>query len=294
MSANTAVSPRARTPPPADVRAASLRAVYTIWYRDILKFGRDRWRLVGTLAQPLLFLVVFGSGVSSTLSGGSGAPTARGGLSYTQFIYPGIIGMAAIFTAMLGGMSIIWDREFGFLKEVLVAPIDRASIALGKTLGSTTQAMAQSLIMLVLAPFVGVGLGPLTLLRLLPLIFLLAFALSAFGVALASLIRSMQAFQLVMNLLMMPIFFLSGALFSLGGLPGWLAVLTHLDPAAYGIDPLRRVILSDAGLSGHAVDQLGLSVNGHVLAIPVEAAILGAFGCVMLATAVVRMKQRGQ
>ncbi len=161
MSVKTAAQGTRQSAPavePIDTRLASLRAIYIIWYRDILRYWRDRWRLVASLAQPLLFLVVFGSGLSSALGRGSLFGTA-GGFSYIQFVYPGIIGMAILFTAIFGAMSIVWDREFGFLKEVLVAPIDRSAVAIGKALGSTTQAMIQGLILLVLAPFVGIKLN---------------------------------------------------------------------------------------------------------------------------------------
>ena len=278
-------------PEPIDTRAASLRAVYIIWYRDILRYWRDRWRLVASLAQPLLFLVVFGSGLSSSLGGGS-LFGSRAGLSYIQFMYPGIIGMSILFTAIFGAMSIVWDREFGFLKEVLVAPIDRWAVAIGKSLGGATQAMIQGLILLVLAPFVGVKLGLLTIIAIIPLAFVLAFALSAFGVMLASMMKSMQGFQVVMNFLMMPMFFLSGALFPLANLPGWMTVLTRADPASYGIDPLRRVVLSDSGLPSAAIDRLGLTINGQVLPIPLEAGIMLAFGAVMLGVAVVMFQRR--
>jgi ABC-2 type transport system permease protein len=277
---------------PVDTRLASLRAIYIIWYRDILRYWRDRWRLGTSLAQPLLFLVVFGSGLSSTLQGSAGFGGA-GNLSYIQFMYPGIIGMAILFTAIFGAMSIVWDREFGFLKEVLVAPIDRSAVAIGKALGGTTQAMIQGLILLVLAPFVGVKLSVLTVLTMIPLAAVLAFGLSSFGVALASSMKSMQGFQVVMNFLMMPMFFLSGALFPLNGLPGWMTVLTRVDPASYGIDPLRRVVLSESGLPSAAIDKLGLTINGQVLSIPLEAGIMLAFGVVMLAIAVVSFKRRG-
>src|SRR5450759_5243601 len=246
----------------ADTRMASLRAIYIIWYRDILRYWRDRWRLVASLAQPLLFLIVFGSGLSSSLKG-SASFGAAGGLSYIQFMYPGIIGMAILFTAIFGAMSIVWDREFGFLKEVLVAPIDRSSVAIGKALGGTTQAMIQGLILLILAPFVGVKLSPLTVLTMVPLAAVLAFGLSSFGVALASTMKSMQGFQVVMNFLMMPMFFLSGALFPLTGLPRWMTVLTRLDPVAYGIAPIRSVVLTGAGISPSAVDHLtSITISG--------------------------------
>ena len=292
MSVKVAAAPHASAlPAPADTRMATLRAIYIIWYRDILRYWRDRWRLVASLAQPLLFLVVFGSGLSSSLGGASAFGT-KGGLSYIQFMYPGIIGMAILFTAIFGAMSIVWDREFGFLKEVLVAPIDRYAVAIGKALGGTTQAMIQGLILLVLAPFVGVTLTVPTVFAMIPLAAVLAFGLSAFGVALASTMKSLQGFQVVMNFLMMPMFFLSGALFPLNNLPGWMTVLTRLDPAAYGIDPLRRVVLSASGLPSPVIDRLGLTINGNVLPIALEAGIMLAFGAVMLGIAVVSFQRR--
>ena len=293
MSVETAAAPKVspRAPAPIDTRAASLRAVYIIWYRDILRYWRDRWRLVASLAQPLLFLVVFGSGLSSSLGSG-GVFGSRGGLSYIQFVFPGIIGMSILFTSIFGAMSIVWDREFGFLKEVLVAPIDRWAVAIGKALGGTTQAMIQGLILLVLAPFVGVKLSLLTILEVVPLAFVLAFGLSAFGVMLASMMKSLQGFQVVMNFLMMPMFFLSGALFPLTNLPGWMTFVTRIDPASYGIDPLRRVILSNSGLPSAAIDRLGLTINGQVLPIPLEAGIMLAFGFILLGVAVVMFQRR--
>ena len=293
MSVETAAAPKVapRAPAPIDTRAASLRAIYIIWYRDILRYWRDRWRLVASLAQPLLFLVVFGSGLSSSLGSG-GVFGSRSGLSYIQFVFPGIIGMSILFTAIFGAMSIVWDREFGFLKEVLVAPIDRWAVAIGKALGGTTQAMIQGLILLVLAPLVGVKLSLLTILAIVPLAAVLAFGLSAFGVMLASMMKSLQGFQVVMNFLMMPMFFLSGALFPLTNLPSWMTFLTRIDPASYGIDPLRRVVLSNSGLSSAAIDRLGLTINGHVLPIPLEAGIMFACGIVLLGVAVVMFQRR--
>src|SRR5438128_6961383 len=290
MSVETASKPLMTVPAgPVDTRMASLRAIYIIWYRDILRYWRDRWRLVASLAQPLLFLLVFGSGLSSSLGGAFGRGT---GISYIQFMYPGIIGMSILFTAIFGAMSIVWDREFGFLKELLVAPIDRSAVAIGKALGSTTQAMIQGLILLVLAPFVGVKLNLLTVIELIPLAAVLAFGLSTFGVALASSMKSLQGFQVVMNFLMMPMFFLSGALFPLTNLPGWMTVLTRLDPASYGVDPLRRVVLAESGRSSALVDSFGLTINGQVLPIPLEAGIVLGFGAVMLGIAVVMFQRR--
>jgi ABC-2 type transport system permease protein len=274
----------------------TLRAIYIIWYRDILRFWRDRMRLLGSLAQPLLFLIVFGTGLSSALQGaGGGFGGGAGGgvsLSYTQFIFPGIIGMSILFSAIFGAMSIVWDREFGFLKEVLVAPIDRSAVAIGKALGGATQAMVQGVILLVLAPVVGVKLTVTSVVLVILLSFLLAFSLSSLGVLIASRMKSMQGFQVVMNFLMMPIFFLSGSLFPLQGLPDWMTFLTRIDPASYGMDPLRRVMLDGAGLPAAALDSMSLTIGGTVLPIWLEALILLVFGLVMLAFAVRNFRVR--
>ena len=269
-----------------DTRRATLRAIYIIWYRDVLRYSRDRLRLLASLAQPLLFLLIFGTGLSSSLRGIGGGLGGAPSINYVQFIYPGIIGMAVLFTSIFSAMSIVWDREFGFLKEVLVAPIDRSAIAIGKALGGSTQAMVQGILLLVLAPIVGVSLTPLAVLELIPLIFVLAFALTTLGVVLAAGIKSIQGFQAVINFLMMPIFFLSGALFPLGNLPWWMTGLTRIDPAAYGIDPLRRVILGASGVPAAVTDRLGLTVGGQTLPLMTEVALVLAFGVVMLGIAI--------
>ena len=274
---------------PSAAAVATLRAIYIVWWRDLLRFWRDRWRLGASLAQPLLYLIVFGTGLGSALRGAGGGAF---GTSYQQFLYPGVIGMSVVFTAIFGAMSIVWDREFGFLKELLVAPIDRSALAIGKTLGGSTQALLQGAILLVLAPFVGVKLGVLEVIELLIVIFLLAFSLSALGVAIASRMRSMQGFQVVMNFLMMPIFFLSGALFPLVGLPAWMTVLTRLDPAAYGMDPLRRIALSGSGMPAAVLDRIGITVFGQTLGMLSELAVLVAFGLAMLAVAVLNFRRR--
>ena len=276
----------------------TLRAIYIIWYRDILRFWRDRMRLLGSLAQPLLFLIVFGTGLSSALSGaGGGFNGGAGGAAgsdfgYTQFIFPGIIGMSILFSAIFGAMSIVWDREFGFLKEVLVAPIDRSAVAIGKALGGATQAMVQGLILLVLSPIVGVQLTVTSVLLVFVFSFLLAFALSSLGVLIASRMKSMQGFQVVMNFLMMPIFFLSGSLFPLQGLPDWMTVLTRVDPASYGMDPLRRVMLDGAGLPAAALDRLSLTIGDYVLPIWLEGLVLLLFGVLVLGFAVRNFRRR--
>ena len=291
MSAESIQTLTRRPSRTVDTRAATVRAVYMIWRRDLIRFWRDRVRVIGALVQPLLFLVILGTGLSSALSGAGGGGF-RSGLNYLTFMYPGIIGMAVLFSAIFSGMSIIWDREFGFLKEVLVAPIDRSAVAVGKTLGGATQAMIQGLILLVLAPFVGVKLTPLAVVELFALTFCIAFGLSAVGVAVAARMRSMMGFQFVLNFLVQPAFFLSGALFPVTGLPGWMTVLTRLDPLSYGVDAIRRVVLGASGVPGPALDQLSMTIGGRVVPVWLEAAIMLAMGAVLTAIAVVNFRHQ--
>jgi ABC-2 type transport system permease protein len=229
-------------------RFASLNGIYSIWRREVIRFLRDRSRLVGSLGQSLLFLVVFGSGLSSAigrLGQGNGMP----GMNYVQFMFPGILVMAVLFTALMSAISVVWDREFGFLKEVLVAPVPRWAVAVGKALGGSTTAVFQGVIILVFAPFIGAGLTALSILELLPAMFLTAFAMCAVGLVIAARMKTMEGFQVIMNFLLMPMFFLSGALFPLGNLPGWLTVLTRINPVSYGVDAIRRIILVNGGVS---------------------------------------------
>ncbi len=249
----------------------NLRGIYTIWYRDILRFWHEKMRLISAITFPLLFLFVFGSGLSARM-GSLGA-----GVDFTQFIFPGIIGMSVLMSSFMAGVSVVWDREFGFLKEVLVAPISRVSVAVGKTLGATTIALLQGSIILLFAPLIGVSLSIWTVLALLPLMFLLAASMSSLGILLATRIRSMEAFQAVMQMLMFPMVFLSGVFFPVQGLPAWMNVLVKLNPATYGIAPIRQVILGAPSDS-----PFGISVLGHTMSLWENVAVLAVFGVAMI------------
>jgi ABC-2 type transport system permease protein len=249
----------------------ALRGIYTVWYRDILRFWRDKIRMIGAVTFPLLFLFVFGSGLSQTMG------LLGGGIDYVQFMFPGIIGMTVLMSSFMGGMSVVWDREFGFLKEVLVAPINRASVALGKTLGSATIALIQGAIILILAPAIGVSLSGWTVLKLLPLMFLLATCLGSLGILLATRIKSMEAFQVVMQMLMFPMIFLSGVFFPLQELPTWMSILVKINPATYGIAPIRQVVLGTSQGNPFAI-----TLFGYTLSLWHEVAIMAIFGTTML------------
>jgi ABC-2 type transport system permease protein len=219
----------------------ALRVIYTIWLREFKAFMREKSRIVAMIGQPLLYLLIVGQGIASGLSLNHAA-----GVSYLQFYYPGILGMSVLFTSIFSGISIIWDREFGFLKEVLVAPVPRWAVAIGKVLGGATVAMVQSAILIALAPFVGVALSVQLVLELLLVSFLMSIAVTSLGVALAARMRSMQGFQMLMNFLVMPLYFLSGAMFPVSSAPTWMRTLMILNPLTYGVDALRNVVLSGA------------------------------------------------
>jgi len=249
----------------------NLRGVYTIWYRDILRFWHDKMRMISSITFPLLFLFVFGSGLSARM--GFLSP----GVDFTQFMFPGIIGMTVLMSSFMAGISVVWDREFGFLKEVLVAPISRASVAVGKTLGAATVALLQGILILLFAPLIGVSLSVGTVLALLPLMLLLSISMGSLGILLATRIRSMEAFQAVMQMLMFPMVFLSGVFFPLQGLPVWMSILVKLNPATYGIAPIRQVMLGAPPDSPFAINLLG-----HTMSLWDNIAVLAVFGVIMI------------
>jgi ABC-2 type transport system permease protein len=218
---------------------AGLRAARTIWLREMMTFWRERGRIVGMIGQPLLYLFVLGNGITAGMRLNSAQS-----IGYIQFLYPGVILMSVLFTSVFSAVSIIWDREFGFLKEVLVAPVPRWGVALGKAVGGSTVALLQAAMMVLMAPLVGIGLTVLLVVQLLALAFLVSLAITSIGIAIASRMESMQSFQMVMNFLVMPLFFLSGAMFPMTSAPIWLKTFMALDPLTYGVDALRNVVFS--------------------------------------------------
>ncbi|MDO8636182.1 MAG: ABC transporter permease [Dehalococcoidia bacterium] len=234
-----------------------MSTVYILWLRQVKKYFRSRSRIVGALGQPLLFLVAFGFGFGSIFQ-------RAGGGDYIQFLAPGIIMMSVLFTAVFSGIDLIWDRQFGFLKETMVAPVSRLEIMIGKTLGGATVAAFQGLLVFVLTLFVGFRPYNLLMLPVAALfIFLVAILFTSLGIAVASKLEDMQGFQLIMNFLVMPIFFLSGAIFPLEGLPKAMEIITNLDPLTYGIDGLRHSLIN-TGKFGLATD---LVVIGSITAV---------------------------
>ncbi len=265
----------------------NLVGAYSIWYRDILRFWRDKMRMIGAITLPLLLLVVFGGGLSSSI--GMLAP----GVDFAQFMFPGIIGMTVLMTAFMSGVSVVWDREFGFLKEVLVAPVSRVSVVVGKMMGGATVALVQGLIILVLAPVIGVKLSAVMVVELIPLMFLVATALAATGILLATRIRSMEAFQVVTQMLLFPMVFLSGVFFPLSNLPSWMNVLVKLNPVTYGIDPIRQVVLGTPSANGASLPMpYGIVLFGHTLSVIECVGIVAAFTVVMVLAAMLSFQRQ--
>ncbi len=263
---------------------SDLRAVSIVWRRELIRFRRDRLRAITSLIQPLLFLLVLGTGLSS-LAKGSMPP----GVSFKAFIYPGVLAMSVMFTAIFSAASIVWDREFGFLREMLVAPVSRSAIVIGKILGGATIATFQGIVMLALAGLADVPYNPVLMLTLVGELLLLAFTLTAFGVMMAARITQFQAFMALTQMLVMPLFFLSGALYPLTGLPGWLSVLTRIDPLTYVVGPMRHAVFTHLNLPPYAQQALspGITWAGWVVPIGLSLGIVAIMGLIMMAVAIV-------
>jgi ABC-2 type transport system permease protein len=227
--------------------------IYIIWLRQIKRYLRSKSRILGSLAQPLLFLLAMGYGFGSVYQ-------KAGEGNYINFLAPGIIGMSIIFTSVFTGIEIIWDRQFGFLKEMMVAPMSRLNIMIGRTIGGATVATMQGIIVLILAMVFGFHPVSFTgVILVIPVMFLVALLFTALGTMIASLLDDMQGFQLIMNFLIMPLFFLSGALFPLDGLPKTLSIIARLDPLSYGVDAFRSLLIHSSHY-GLGLDLIILSI----------------------------------
>lgn len=217
-----------------------MNTIYILWIRQLKRYVRSRSRIIGSLGQPALFLVALGFGFGSIYR-------KAGGGNYIDFLAPGVIAQGILFTAIFSGIELIWDRQFGFLKETLVAPVSRFEIMLGRTLGGATIATIQGIIVFALTLLVGFRPSSITMLPLfLIIMFLIALMFTALGTAIASTLEDFQGFQLIMNFLVMPLFFLSGSLFPLNDLPPILKIITSIDPLTYGVDALRGVLINSS------------------------------------------------
>jgi ABC-2 type transport system permease protein len=215
---------------------SEVRGIYTLWLREVKRYFREKTRIISSLFQPLLWLVIFGSGLR--FSGG-----LVGGIEYQKFIFPGIVGQSLLFTSMFMGISVIWDREFGFLKEILVAPISRFSVFLGKMFGGSTDAVIQGSSIFIYSFLVGVYVDLPMFLVSLPIMLLITFGMVSVGLTFASMMDSLESFGVIQTFVNLPLFFLSGALFPMSNVPSWLRWVSTVNPLTYGVDALRTVIL---------------------------------------------------
>jgi ABC-2 type transport system permease protein len=239
-----------------------LEAMFALTWRDLLRFARDRSQILGALARPVLWLLLMGKGLRAI------TPTVQD-MDYQHFVFAGAIALTVLFGGMFQGITIIWDREFGFLKEVLVAPLGRPTIILGKTLAGASVTLVQGLIAVAFAPLVGVRIAAAQMLPLIGVVFLLALAVTALGLSVAARMRTFEGFGVISNFVVLPLYFLSGGVFPVRGLPIWMSALVRANPIAYGVDLIRYVIGQPTTFSPQ-----------------LDVAVLGGFGAAMVLAAV--------
>lgn len=261
-----------------------LRAIEIVWRRELIRYTRSRARIFTSLIQPVVFLFILGTGLSPIVRG------AGNGVDFRTFMFPGVLAMTVLFTSIFSAVSIVWDREFGFLREMMVAPVRRGAVIFGKAAGGATIATMQGFIMLLLAGLVHVPYSPVMILTITAEMALVAFALTAFGAMIASRMQQVESFQVVMQLFVMPLFFLSGAVFPITSLPGWLSVLTKVDPLTYAVDAMRRSVFEHVHAPAAVLNTLAPGVVWHGWRLPtlLELAIVAVLGGLMMGLAINR------
>ncbi len=243
------------------MKLINLTAIYVLWLREMKRFLRAKSRVIGTLAMPLFFLVFLGFGLGN--SAVSGLPK---GVNYIDFLIPGIVGMSMLFTSMFAGISVLWDREFGFLKEIMVAPVNRISIVLGRIAGGSTTSLIQGVLTLIISFVIGFRVAnPVSIVGALVFMALISTTFIGLGLVFASRMKDMQGFNLIMNFVIFPTFFLSGALFPLQNLPDYIKYVSYIDPLTYGVDGMRNVLLGQQFLFPMEYDLLFLAAFSAVM-----------------------------
>jgi ABC-2 type transport system permease protein len=267
---------------PATGPSHEARAALVVWQREMIRFTRDPARMVSAFVQPVLFLFVLGSGLSSLVRSGSGS------VDFRTFLFPGVLATSVLFTAAFSGISMVWDREFGFLREMLVAPVSSTAILTGKCLGGASVATLQSLMILALAGVVGVPYSPVMMIELVGLLFIMAFLITSLGLVLAARIKQVQSAMPLVQLIITPLMFLSGALFPLSGLPTWLNLVTKLNPMTYAVEPLRSVVFDrlHLGVATRARLDPGILWGSWHVPLWVQISLVGSICLVLLSLAV--------
>jgi ABC-2 type transport system permease protein len=285
MTAGTLPVEAIRRPPSG--LAADLRAARLVCHRELLRWVKDRRRLAAGLVQPLLWLFVLGTGLSRVVSVG------QEDVDFRTFLFPGVLATSVMFTAVFSGVSVVWDREFGFLREMLVAPIRRSSIMAGKCLGGAIVATSQAVVILALAGLCGIPYSPVLMIELLAVLFLASLAITAFGLLLGARVANIQSVMPVIQTVITPMMFLSGALYPTAGLPTWLAFATKINPVTYAVNPMRHVVFSHLDLSPAAARVLDpqLTWGGWPVPFALQLVVLTGLGLVTFAVAVRRFSK---
>lgn len=261
-------------------------ATWIVCQRELIKWSKDRGRLLAGLVQPVLWLFVLGSGLSAVVD-------THGSFNYQTFLFPGAVAISVLFTSIFSGISLVWDREFGFLREMMVAPIKRSSIIIGKCFGGAITATAQGLVMIALGGFVGVPMSVSLVLELTAIVFLMSFAITALGLMMAGRIKQVQSAMPLIQLLITPMMFLSGAMYPIGDLPPWLHFLTRINPLTYAVQPMRDVVFNHLDVSPEiaATFNPGLTWNGWVVPVWLQLLMIVAMALTMLTITIIRFQK---
>jgi len=262
------------------------KAIWVVLKREAIRFERDRLRVIVGLLQPILFLFVLGSGLGSLVSFGPH-------LNLRTFLYPGAAAMSVLFTALFSAGSVVWDREFGFLREMLVAPVNRSSLVVGKCLGGALVASVQGILMVAISGLAGVPYNAALMFSVLGELALLAFTVVSFGMVVAARIRQFQSFMAVTQMLVMPLFFLSGALYPLSGLPSWLRALTLIDPLTYAVDPIRKAVFAHLKVPAPLRARLvpGITWGSYHVPLGLELGVVAAMAVIFVVIAALEFKK---
>ena len=254
------------------------RGTWVVAYRELLRFVRDRSRVAASIIFPLLFLAIFGAGFTNIVG------DMTGGIDLMQFMYPGLVAMAVVTGALAAGISVASDREDGFLREILVAPVSRTGIILGKSVGAAAVGLTQTVLLLAVGPLVGVDLSFGVIIRLVPIAVILSLAVSGLGILVSSYVRSQQGVQMLIQLLVFPLVFLAGVFFPVDSVPVWMEVLSKANPVTYGVDAIRQIVLG----SNLAPEGLGVTVLGHTMSLRDDVLVMSALAATLLSVAVWR------
>ncbi|MXZ87812.1 MAG: ABC transporter permease subunit [Dehalococcoidia bacterium] len=271
------------SPHRATGRASFLQVVRVIWMREVLIYFRDRPRMISAFIMPILMLVMFGEGLGNSIA------TLPGDIGYRQFIFPGMVAMIVLMNSVFSGVSIVTDRQFGFLREILVAPVSRTAICIGKITGGATVSLVNGIVMFVMAPILGIDITLEVVAKLIGLIALVSFMLTGLGVALGSRLRSVESFQMISQVAIMPAMFLSGIFFPINNVPAWMDVIVKLNPVTYAVAPIREIALSEQlkTLPADAPFQIThVDWFGYTLSTWEEIGVVVVFGAAMLTIAI--------